>query len=131
MHFFHLFGHVRVLFQHMLRHGLDHFGLDPSRQSRGHYIVNTDLDDDGPWVPYAEGVWVQPCRFNVTTGGFTVVLKGFAGCKTWRSLGREIFLRPGATDTPSASDADLGQRLMRVFGATRSACRPPSHNRSA
>ena len=28
-------------------------GLDPSRRNHGHFIVNTNLNDDGPWVPYA------------------------------------------------------------------------------
>jgi 2,4'-dihydroxyacetophenone dioxygenase len=51
-------------------------GLDPNRRSREHFITNTDLDDDRLWVPYAEGVWFQPCCFNVTSGGFSVVLKG-------------------------------------------------------
>ena len=54
-------------------------GLESSRRSRGHFVVNTNLDDDGPWVPYADGVWIQPCCFNVTSGGFSVVLKGLPG----------------------------------------------------
>jgi hypothetical protein len=43
-------------------------GLDPSRRSREHFIANIDLEDDRRWVPYAEGVWFQPCHFNVTSG---------------------------------------------------------------
>src|SRR4029453_2867169 len=54
-------------------------GLDPSLRSREHFITNTDLDDDRLWVPYAEGVWFQPCCFNVTSGGFSLVLKGLPG----------------------------------------------------
>src|SRR6266446_10609550 len=54
-------------------------GLDPSRRSREHFITNTNLDDDRLWVPYANGVWFQPCSFNVTSGGFSVVLKGLPG----------------------------------------------------
>jgi len=51
-------------------------GLDPNRRSREHFVANTNLNDDGPWVPYADGVWIQPCCFNVTSGGFSAVLKG-------------------------------------------------------
>src|SRR5687768_17785018 len=51
-------------------------GLDPNRRSREHFIANLDLEDDRLWVPYADNVWFQPCRFNVTSGGFSVVLKG-------------------------------------------------------
>jgi 2,4'-dihydroxyacetophenone dioxygenase len=56
-------------------------GLAPSRRNREHFISNTNLDDDGPWVPYADGVWIQPCCFNVTSGGFSVVLKGLPGAQ--------------------------------------------------
>ena len=56
-------------------------GLDPSRRSREHFITNIDLEDDRRWVPYADGVWFQPCHFNVTSGGFSVVLKGLPGAK--------------------------------------------------
>lgn len=51
-------------------------GLRPDQRSRGHFITNTNFEDDPLWVPYAECVWFQPRCFNVTTGGFTVVLKG-------------------------------------------------------
>ena len=54
-------------------------GLEPNQKERGHYVVDVNLEESGPWIPYAEGVWVQLCRFNVTTGGFTVVLKGLPG----------------------------------------------------
>ena len=51
-------------------------GLKPNQRSREHFITNINLDDDRLWVPYADGVWFQPCCFNVTSGGFSVVLKG-------------------------------------------------------
>ena len=54
-------------------------GLDPSRRSREHFITNIDIADERRWVPYADGVWFQPCHFNVTSGGFSVVLKGLPG----------------------------------------------------
>jgi 2,4'-dihydroxyacetophenone dioxygenase len=97
-------------------------GLDPSRQNRGHYIVDLNLDDNGPWIPYAEGVWVQPCRFNVTTGGFTVVLKGLPGAKLgvhyhvgtvhgftvrghWRYLEHDWIAKPGTFIYEPAGEA--------------------------
>src|SRR5207237_8927770 len=42
-------------------------GLDPNRRSREHFITNINLEDDRLWVPYADGVWFQPCCFNVTS----------------------------------------------------------------
>ena len=36
-------------------------GLDPNQRSRGHFIANIKVDDERRWVPYAEGVWIQPC----------------------------------------------------------------------
>src|SRR6266581_3884662 len=56
-------------------------GLEPNRRSREHFITNINLEDDRLWVPYADGVWFQPCCFNVTSGGFTVVLKGLPGSR--------------------------------------------------
>src|SRR3982751_4624308 len=56
-------------------------GLEPSQRSREHFTANINPDDDRLWVPYAEGVWFQPCCFNLTSGGFSVVLKGLAGAK--------------------------------------------------
>jgi len=54
-------------------------GLDPNRRSREHFVTNINLDEGPRWVPYADGVWIQPCHFNVTSGGFSVVLKGLPG----------------------------------------------------
>jgi 2,4'-dihydroxyacetophenone dioxygenase len=51
-------------------------GLAPNQRSREHFIANIDLEDGPHWVPYADGVWIQLCHFNVTSGGFSVVLKG-------------------------------------------------------
>src|SRR2546425_875201 len=54
-------------------------GLDPNQRSREHFITNIKLEDDRLWVPNADGVWFQPCSFNVTSGGFSFVLKGPPG----------------------------------------------------
>ncbi len=56
-------------------------GLDPVRRSREHFITNINLEDGPHWIPYADGVWIQPCHFNVTTGGFSVMLKGLPGAQ--------------------------------------------------
>ena len=61
-------------------------GLAQNQQSRDHFIVNTDLENERLWVPYADGVWFQPCHFNVTSGGFSVVLKGLPRIQNWDSL---------------------------------------------
>ena len=47
--------------------------------TRGHYTTDIDIARDELWVPYADGVWFQPCNFNLTSGGFSVVLKGRPG----------------------------------------------------
>ena len=87
-------------------------GLSANQRSRDHFIANINVKDDGLWVPYAEGVWVQPCCFNVTTGGFSVVLKGLPGAKLgthyhigtvrgytmhghWRYLEHDWIAKPG------------------------------------
>ena len=54
-------------------------GLQPNQRSREHFIANTNLDDEHLWVPYADGIWFQPCCFNVTAGGFSLILKGLPG----------------------------------------------------
>lgn len=97
-------------------------GLDPSLRSRGHFITNVNLENDGPWVPYADGVWFQPCCFNVTSGGFTVVLKGLPGAMLgthyhvgtvrgytmrgyWRYLEHDWVARPGTFIYEPAGEA--------------------------
>ena len=54
-------------------------GLEPNQRRREHFIADIDTETDGLWIPYAEGVWFQPCHFDVTKGGFSVVLKGLPG----------------------------------------------------
>jgi hypothetical protein len=53
--------------------------LHDGQMSHAHFITNTNLEDERLWVPYANGVWFQPCWFNLTSGGFSVVLKGLPG----------------------------------------------------
>lgn len=97
-------------------------GLDPSRRKRDHFIINTSVDDDGSWVPYADGVWIQPCCFDVTSGGFSVLLKGLPGAQLgvhyhvgtvrgytlrgrWRYLEHDWVAGPGAFIYEPAGEA--------------------------
>ena len=56
-------------------------GLESKQRKRNHYIADIDLEDDRLWVPWGDlvGVWFQPCCFNVTVGGFSIVVKGLPG----------------------------------------------------
>ena len=97
-------------------------GLDANRRNREHFIANVNLDDDRRWVPYAPGVWLQPCCFNVTTGGFSVLLKALPGAKLgihyhvgtvhgytmrghWRYLEHDWIAKPGTFIYEPAGEA--------------------------
>ena len=97
-------------------------GLDATQRSREHFITNLNLEDDRLWVPYAEGVWFQPCCFNVTSGGFSVVLKGLPGAMVgthyhvgtvhgytmrghWRYLEHDWIAKPGTFIYEPAGEA--------------------------
>ena len=97
-------------------------GLESGAQSRGHFIANTDVDNDQLWVPYADGVWIQPCCFNVTSGGFSVLLKGLPGAQLgvhyhvgtvrgytlkghWRYLEHDWVAKPGTFIYEPAGEA--------------------------
>jgi len=97
-------------------------GLEPNRRNRDHFILDTDVDDDRRWVPYADGVWVQPCCFDVTAGGFSVLLKALPGAQLgvhyhvgtvrgytlrgrWRYLEHDWVAGPGAFIYEPAGEA--------------------------
>jgi 2,4'-dihydroxyacetophenone dioxygenase len=97
-------------------------GLDPHHRSREHFVTNIDMADNRRWVPYADGVWLQPCHFNVTSGGFSVVLKGLPGAMLgthyhvgtvrgytmhghWRYLEHDWIARPGTFIYEPAGEA--------------------------
>lgn len=97
-------------------------GLDAKQRQRGHFITNTDVDDERLWVPYAEGVWFQPCCFNLTSGGFSVLLKALPGAKLgvhyhvgtgrgytirghWRYLEHDWVAKPGTFIYEPAGEA--------------------------
>ena len=97
-------------------------GLDSNQRQRGHFITNTDADDERLWVPYAEGVWFQPCCFNLTSGGFSVLLKALPGAKLgvhyhvgtvrgytirghWRYLEHDWVAKPGTFIYEPAGEA--------------------------
>ncbi|HXE74160.1 MAG TPA: 2,4'-dihydroxyacetophenone dioxygenase family protein [Candidatus Xenobia bacterium] len=97
-------------------------GLDPARRSREHFIANTNLEDDRLWVPYASGVWFQPCYFNLTSGGFSGLVKGLPGSRVgthyhigtvegytmrghWRYLEHDWVAKPGTYIYEPAGEA--------------------------
>ncbi len=97
-------------------------GLAPIQRSREHFIANINVEDERLWVPYAEGVWIQPCHFNVTSGGFSVMLKGLPGAKLgthyhvgtvrgytirghWRYLEHDWVAKPGTFIYEPAGEA--------------------------
>ena len=97
-------------------------GLDPSRRSREHFVTNINIEDERRWVPYADGVWFQPCHFNLTSGGFSIVLKGLPGAVLgthyhvgtvrgytlrghWRYLEHDWVARPGTFIYEPAGEA--------------------------
>ncbi|MBV9720161.1 MAG: 2,4'-dihydroxyacetophenone dioxygenase family protein [Candidatus Eremiobacteraeota bacterium] len=99
-----------------------HDGLDPVQRNRGHFIANIDVNEQRLWVPYADGVWVQPLCFNVTSGGFSVLLKGLPGAKLgvhyhvgtvrgytisghWRYLEHDWIAQPGTFIYEPAGEA--------------------------
>ena len=114
-------------------------GLDRDQRSREHFITNTDLENDRLWVPYADGVWFQPCHFNVTSGGFSVVLKGLPGSMVgthyhvgtvhgytirghWRYLEHDWVAKPGTYIYEPAGEAhtlviteDSPEAMVTVF----------------
>lgn len=116
-----------------------HDGLESAQRSREHFIANLDLDDDQLWVPYAEGVWLQPCHFNVTSGGFSVVVKGLPGSMIgthyhigtvqgftmrghWRYLEHDWIAKPGTFIFEPAGEAhtlviteDSPEPMMTLF----------------
>lgn len=54
-------------------------GLQPGDRQRQQFHIRTNLDDDRLWVPYGEGTWFQACQFNVTSGGWAILLKVLPG----------------------------------------------------
>jgi|SRR5687768_12126137 len=87
-------------------------GLKPEQRGRGNFIANVDADNERLWVPYADGVWFQPCSFDLTAGSFSLVLKAMPGASLgvhyhvgqvygytiaghWRYLEHDWIARPG------------------------------------
>lgn len=56
-------------------------GLKPQERVRHQYALDRDLDNELLWVPYGEGTWFQPCRFDVSNGGFSNILKVVPGAQ--------------------------------------------------
>ncbi|WP_114941237.1 2,4'-dihydroxyacetophenone dioxygenase family protein [Mucilaginibacter endophyticus] len=56
-------------------------GLQPGQRQTSDYIVNTNLEDERLWIPFGPGVAFQPCQFNVSNGGFIVILRADPGAQ--------------------------------------------------
>lgn len=114
-------------------------GLKPDMRLREQFITDTNLDDDRLWVPYVDGVWFQACHFNVTSGGFSNILKILPGSRlnphyhispvhgltlrgSWRYLEHDWVARAGTYIFEPAGeahtlvvDADAGEPMMTFF----------------
>jgi hypothetical protein len=97
-------------------------GLVPDQREREHFITNISVVDERRWVPYADGVWFQPCLFDLTSGGFTVILKANPGAMLgthyhigtvrgytirghWRYLEHDWIAKPGTFIYEPAGEA--------------------------
>jgi quercetin dioxygenase-like cupin family protein len=97
-------------------------GLAPHQRNREHFLADIDLEDGPHWIPYVDGVWVQPCLFNLTSGGTTVVLKALPGVSLgthyhtgivqgftlrghWRYLEHDFIAKPGSYIYEPAGEA--------------------------
>lgn len=114
-------------------------GVEPGMRAHHEYTTDLDLDDEKMWVPYVTGAWFLPCSFNVSTGGFTNVLKiapgaqlnphyhistvyGFTLRGSWRYLehdwvavpGTFIYEPPGEAHT-LVVDADATEPMITFF----------------
>lgn len=89
-----------------------HDGLKPHQRGRGHFIANVEFDNERLWIPYAEGVWFQPCSFDLSAGAYSLVLKAMPGASLgvhyhvgqvygftisgqWRYLEHDWIAKPG------------------------------------
>jgi 2,4'-dihydroxyacetophenone dioxygenase len=114
-------------------------GLQAAARRRDQYVTDTNLDDEKLWIPYVDNVWFQACNFNVTTGGFTNILKVMPGAKlpvhyhispvwgytirgSWRYLEHDWVAWPGTFIFEPAGeahtlvvDADAKEPMMTFF----------------
>jgi 2,4'-dihydroxyacetophenone dioxygenase len=114
-------------------------GLNPANRRRDQFTTDTNLDDDKLWVPYVDGVWFQLCHFNVTSGGFSNVLKILPGMRlpvhyhistvhgytlrgSWRYLEHDWVATPGTYIFEPAGeahtlvvDADAPEPMVTFF----------------
>ncbi len=114
-------------------------GLQPGKRQLNEYTVDTDLDDDRRWIPFADGAWFQPCQFNASNGGFVVLLKANPGAQipphyhatsvigytlrgTWRYLEHDWIAKAGTFIYEPAGeahtlvvDADATEPMITLF----------------
>ena len=97
-------------------------GLEPGKRGSGNFIANVELDNDRKWVPYAEGIWFQPCSYDLSAGAFSLVLKAVPGASlgthyhvgqvygltmngNWRYLEHDWIAKPGTFVFEPAGEA--------------------------
>ena len=97
-------------------------GLEPGHRGHGNFITQVELDNDRKWIPYAEGIWYQPCSFDLSAGAFSVVLKAVPGASlgthyhvgqvygytlngNWRYLEHDWIAKPGTFVFEPAGEA--------------------------
>jgi len=97
-------------------------GLLPGQRQYNDYTVDTDLDDERRWIPFAPGAWFQPCQFTLSSGGFIVILKAAPGAQipahyhatsvvgytlrgTWHYLEHDWVAKPGTFIYEPAGEA--------------------------
>jgi hypothetical protein len=97
-------------------------GLEPGHRGHGNFITNVEFDRDRKWIPYAEGIWFQPCSLDLSAGAFSVVLKAVPGASlgthyhvgqvhgftlkgNWRYLEHDWIAKPGTFVFEPAGEA--------------------------
>ncbi|WP_342646574.1 2,4'-dihydroxyacetophenone dioxygenase family protein [Mucilaginibacter sp. CSA2-8R] len=97
-------------------------GLLPGQRQTSDYTVDTNLDDERLWIPFGPGVAFQPCQFNLSGGGFIVILRADPGAQmpphfhstsvigytlrgNWRYLEHDWTAKPGTFIYEPAGEA--------------------------
>lgn len=97
-------------------------GLQPGERGTGNFIAHVDLTNDQKWVPYADGIWFQPCSYDLSAGAFSLVLKAVPGASlgthyhvgqvygftlngNWRYVEHDWVARPGTFVFEPAGEA--------------------------
>ena len=97
-------------------------GIAHGIRSHGNFITQVELDNERKWIPYAEGIWFQPCSYDLSAGAFSLVLKAVPGASlgthyhvgqvygftlngNWRYLEHDWVAQPGTFVFEPAGEA--------------------------